>query len=245
MQINVKDSGVGLSRDQVNKLFGDGVQFNVNDLQAGNGSGLGLYIAKGIVLQHGGTMNADSEGLGCGSTFTVTLPLYHIPDQSLPTDALVKFDRRLPSVSEASQEREDRYKTLRVLVVDDAVLNRKLLSRLLQNRGHVCDLAENGQEAVDLVHQSMTDGRPYDCILLDGVMPVMDGPTAATHIRLDLGCDTFIVGITGNVMPEDIDHFKHCGANGVLPKPVKLHDLEVLWMEYGLFATVHDDKLDV
>jgi CheY-like chemotaxis protein len=130
-------------------------------------------------------------------------------------------------------------------VVDDAVLNRKLLSRLLQNRGHVCDLAENGQEAVDLVHQSMTDGRPYDCILLDGVMPVMDGPTAATHIRLDLGCDTFIVGITGNVMPEDVDHFKQCGANGVLPKPVKLHDLEVLWMEYGLFATVDDDKLDV
>lgn len=91
MQIHVKDSGAGLSRDQVNKLFGDGVQFNVNDLQAGKGSGLGLYIAKGIVLQHGGTMKADSDGLGCGSTFTVTLPLYHIPDPSLPSDALVKF----------------------------------------------------------------------------------------------------------------------------------------------------------
>ena len=80
LEVTVTDSGAGMSKDQVAQLFRDGVQFNVNQLQAGNGSGLGLYIAKGIVEQHGGKLSAASEGLGFGTTFTMTLPLYYIPD---------------------------------------------------------------------------------------------------------------------------------------------------------------------
>ena len=71
LQVKVQDSGAGMSKDQVSQLFQHGVQFNVNDLQAGQGSGLGLYIAKGIVEQHEGRLWAESGGIGYGTTFKV------------------------------------------------------------------------------------------------------------------------------------------------------------------------------
>jgi signal transduction histidine kinase len=80
LQVKVKDSGAGMTKDQLSKLFRHGVQFNVNELQAGQGSGLGLYIAKGIIEQHNGYLYADSKGLGMGSTFTLELPLFIIDD---------------------------------------------------------------------------------------------------------------------------------------------------------------------
>ena len=70
---------------------------------------------------------------------------------------------------------------------------------------------------------------------MDFEMPEMNGPTASRHIR-ELGCDSFIVGITGNVLPEDIAHFKENGANLVFPKPVRLPDLEAAWLEYGVMG---------
>lgn len=74
--ISVVDSGVGKSENQINQLFREGVQFNPNDLQAGQGSGLGLWIAKGIVTSHDGSLQASSGGEGCGTTFSLTLPVF-------------------------------------------------------------------------------------------------------------------------------------------------------------------------
>jgi len=76
IRISVKDSGAGLSHQQLAEIGAEGVQFNANELQAGQGSGLGLYITKGIVEQHGGKLKISSEGLGCGSVFAVELPIY-------------------------------------------------------------------------------------------------------------------------------------------------------------------------
>lgn len=103
-------------------------------------------------------------------------------------------------------------------------------------RGHEADEAEDGQVAVDLVKQALANQHPYDCILLDWEMPVMKGPDAAKCIRKDLCCDTFIGGVTGNVLPADVAYFKQCGANWVFPKPIRLPDLEAVWTEYGLIG---------
>ena len=72
--VSVRDSGSGMTADNLQQLFGEGVQFNANSLQGGGGSGFGLFIAKGIVMLHGGQIWAESEGEGCGSTFLVKLP---------------------------------------------------------------------------------------------------------------------------------------------------------------------------
>jgi signal transduction histidine kinase len=77
-KVQITDSGVGMSQDQLGKLFGEDVQFNRNTLQNGQGSGLGLYISKGIVERHNGILSAQSKGLGKGTTLTLKLPLYHV-----------------------------------------------------------------------------------------------------------------------------------------------------------------------
>jgi signal transduction histidine kinase len=91
--LTVTDSGAGLTSEQLQNLFGEGVQFNANDLQQGQGSGVGLFITKGIVEGHQGTVRARSEGLGMGTTFVVELPIFHIDEED---DSDMK-ERSVPS----------------------------------------------------------------------------------------------------------------------------------------------------
>ena len=129
-------------------------------MQGGGGSGLGMFIAKSIVEQHEGSLSVESKGIGHGTTFIAKLPLFH--DPSSTTDVINSSNPQIDSCSEASTTN---YESLpqRILVVDDAAPNRKLLIRLLKNRGHTCDEAENGKEAVEFVKQA--GNNPYDTIL--------------------------------------------------------------------------------
>lgn len=158
IDIRVIDTGVGMSYEQLQTVFHDGVQFGANKLQGGGGSGLGMFIAKSIVEQHEGKLGAQSKGIGHGSTFVAQLPLYH--DPSSTTDVLRNSNPDIDACSETSTPENF---SQRILVVDDAAPNRKLLIRLLENRGHFCDGAENGKEAVDYVKKAKN--HPYDTIL--------------------------------------------------------------------------------
>jgi CheY-like chemotaxis protein len=250
--ITVKDSGPGLSPEQQQALFHQGVQFNPNELQAGQGSGLGLWISKEIVSLHHGTILVTSDGLGTGSVFKVTLPvvlreslgsclgtltalplscasgeqksllgdsLFPIPEPGPRPESPPKQEPESPPESQREPERESRPR--HVLVVDDAASNRKLVCRLLRSKGFVCHEAENGAECVEKV---MSREHPYDLILMDFEMPVMNGPSAARRLR-ENRCDLLIVGVTGNVLPEDQSYFLEHGANVVLRKPLIVSDL--------------------
>jgi CheY-like chemotaxis protein len=256
--ITVTDSGPGLSPEQQQALFHQGVQFNPNQLQAGQGSGLGLWISKEIVSLHHGTILVTSEGLGCGSTFQVTLPvvlredlpLYRgsmtvftrliqpMPEDQKKGDSLFPFQddenhqsltmeiegRRsslLSPVAQSLSNPDTEPTTRHVLVVDDAASNRKLVCRLLRSKGFICHEAENGAECVEKVQSREY---PYDFILLDYEMPIMNGPSAARHLR-ESGCNLLIIGVTGNVLPEDKAYFLDHGANVVLTKPLSISDL--------------------
>lgn len=238
IQLEVTDTGPGMTEDQLATVFESGVQFNVNKHQKGGGSGLGLYIAKGIVDQHNGTLMVHSDGLDQGTTFNCKLPLFCKP--KVETSRMVNIPFADDSIRELVpstwlDDPTHRDFSFSILVVDDAPMNRKLLARLLTKRGHVCDIAEDGLEALEKVKSQMKEGKRYDTILMDFQMPVMDGPTSAQHIRME-GCDSFIVGITGNVLPQDVEHFKACGADGVLGKPFQIEELENMWVEYGVTA---------
>ena len=226
-----------MTEEQLARVFNDGVQFNVNELQAGQGSGLGLYIAHNIAAQHEGNLTVSSRGLGHGTTFTLTLPMYHVPDEDLPVSVLraSQPDSNTAAVQpggksslQSATSSGPALEKYRILVVDDALVNRKLLIRLLRDRGHVCDEADDGDIALLAIRRAMESGERYDTILLDYQMPRMKGPDAAREAR-KLGCDSIIIGITGNMLPEDIQYFKEQGANAVLPKPLDLDELEDLW----------------
>lgn len=246
--IEVIDDGVGMTPEQVAAVFDDGTQFNANQHQAGGGSGLGLNIARGIVKEHGGKLSCSSEGLGCGSTFVLSLPLYESDGETDPA-ANIHSNESSTGDSKATKEmefsrEEDDYEfvlpKMRMLVVDDVVTNRKLCIRLLERSGHTCDGASDGKEAVEMVQKSLDESNPYDCILLDYEMPKMNGPEACQRMR-KLGCSSYIAGVTGNVMSEDVDHFRSCGVNWVLPKPFNLESLEEQLMEDG-FGTQENEE---
>lgn len=218
--ISVHDTGPGLSTEQQRLMFQEGVQFNPNQLQAGQGSGLGMWISKEIVTLHQGNISVTSAGLGCGSTFEVTLPVF----QSTKSNRSNRVTQRskhqnciqmshCPSLQEQSQ--------LRALIVDDAASNRKLVCRLLQSRGIECEQAENGQECVNLIFSGKFN---FDFILLDYEMPILNGPSAAKKLR-EMKCEILIIGLTGNILPEDKQYFLDHGVNVVFTKPLNIDSL--------------------
>jgi signal transduction histidine kinase/ActR/RegA family two-component response regulator len=267
VRITVSDTGAGMSPDQVKQLFREGVQFNPNDLQAGQGSGLGLWITKGIVDSHGGKLAASSEGVDCGTTFTLTLPVL-LPIHVRQSSGYAAIEEGGPSsvedheheatpVERAEQTEEDDVRKLdsvvillsdskaceyfpNVLITDDSAVNRKMMSRTLQSVGFKCFQAADGQECVDLMKQVMqNEHAKIDVILMDFEMPRMNGPTACSTLRA-LGCSVPIIGVTGNVLNEDKQVFLEHGAYAVVQKPFSLSDLEMILKR--LHAMQHNGK---
>ena len=111
--------------------------------------------------------------------------------------------------------------TKRILVVDDVLSNRKILMRVLTSKGYVCEQAEDGQQAIDVYRASLASGLSFDAITMDFEMPVMNGPTATGHLRA-MDCTIPIIGVTGNMLPDDVKYFKMQGATEVLGKPLNM-----------------------
>jgi CheY-like chemotaxis protein len=125
---------------------------------------------------------------------------------------------------------------LRVLVVDDASSNRKLLCRLLKGK-YITEEAEDGLIALNMILESMKGNNTlFDVVLIDYQMPNMDGPTSVKHMR-DAGYNGLIIGITGNALPADIKYFLNQGANEVLTKPVKLPQLQEIILSRKLIVS--------
>lgn len=207
-----------------------------NSLIAVFRSGLGLHIAQGLAEAHHGTLEATSEGLGKGSTFTLTLPIFYVPDSVLPGH----LGKRPGAGDERSTEDYDDMKNqqteevaINVLVVDDSALNRKMLVGLLKKRGYICHQAHDGRHALDVYGQLVENGVHVDSILMDYEMPHMNGPLSCKALR-EMNCNSFIAGVTGNVLQDDVDYFKSCGADFVLAKPLKIDMLEGLWRDNGV-----------
>ena len=239
--ITVNDSGAGISKENQSRLFKEIVQFSPEKLQAGGGSGLGLWITSGIVELHEGKISVHSEGEGNGSSFTVEMPMIRLPPLppalqpeisstastlaehvlhenffisneafvEPPAPMLARSSSSSSPPSSSSSAPLSVRKPVQpvkpvydVLVVDDSPLNRKMLLKCLQAAGHNCMSGTDGLIAVEMVkeridYNNVGKGRPYDAILMDFMMPNMDGPTAASVIR-SLGYTAPIFGVTGN-----------------------------------------------
>lgn len=150
-----------------------------------------------------------------------------------------------PKFKFQSQSQSHSFSPLHILIVDDVKSNRKLLERTLVNQGHKCDVTCDGKECVDLMatqlklisskekereEREREERYLYDLILMDSEMPNMNGPTATKLIR-EMGFEQLIIiGVTGNMLPEDVEMFINHGADAVLGKPLKM---ELLWKEYN------------
>jgi two-component system, sensor histidine kinase len=209
----VTDTGAGITKENQKRLFTEIVQFNPEKLQAGGGSGLGLWITQEILKLHDGSISVSSEGEGKGSSFTMEMPLVRWPQTTLPSPGVLELEsstdesRVVPDFNlELTMSDIGHFPLLplpfELLVVDDSRLCRKMLQKCLRADGHTCFEAEDGLEAIAMVKKRINlanggNGKPFDAVLMDFVMPNMDGPTATKEIRA-LGYTAPIFGVTGN-----------------------------------------------
>ena len=204
----------------------------------------------------------SSEGEGKGSTFTLELPVYYDDNLNSVKDteeykstnkSSIPFDmtrddgssNKPEAILSANEENLPRTAlgSLKVLVVDDAPLNRKMAIRLISNVFNNVSEAADGSIAVHRVRDIMQEGSAcYDVILMDNVMPNMDGPTASKELRA-LGYKGLIIGVTGSALPVDVEHFLKCGANHVLVKPLDLDCLQRLLMETLPLSKASNDRV--
>lgn len=241
IRICVKDSGYGISADDLQKLFKEGLQFRANQLQAGGGSGLGLWIAKGITELHRGTLVATSAGEGKGTTFLLELPVgnVHLAKKASARISAKNVNSVIPEnnthavvdVEVNGAKSDHTLNVVNLLCVDDSAPSRKLMVKMLQRRGYTCYQACDGIDCLEKVKLLTDEGIAIDAVLMDYEMPNLNGPDATREL-IKRGCNSVVIGITGNVLPEDIKTFVDSGAYDVLGKPLIIEQLERLFSRY-------------
>jgi signal transduction histidine kinase/ActR/RegA family two-component response regulator len=213
----VHDTGIGINEDAGPTLFAPFRQIDSAKPRCHSGTGLGLAISKNLVELMGGRIWFESEA-GAGTTFFFTIDYETATTEQEET---LISRRLLPPPLQEHQTRENGRS--RVLLVEDNRVNQKVARLTLEQLGCDVTIANNGREAVDLAEGPL----PFDLILMDVNMPVMDGFEATTAIRrLDHpNASVPIFAMTGMVFEEDRERCFAAGMNDVITKPFSLHDL--------------------
>jgi len=210
LHIEVEDSGIGMSDDEIGQIYKPFMQADPSISRKHGGTGLGLAICKQLAEGMDGAIEVSSRP-GQGTRFLVHLSL-----------GLASADDLLPADDPTGgQDLPTRYCDARVLVVDDQPLNREVVFDLLGTVGIVPDLAENGQQAVDILSESGPGA--FDLVLMDIQMPIMDGLTAVRRIRALPGFGGLpIVAMTAHTMVHEKQGHLAEGMNDHLGKPFAL-----------------------
>jgi signal transduction histidine kinase/CheY-like chemotaxis protein len=218
LEFSVRDTGIGMSDEQQEKLFQAFQQADSSIAARYGGTGLGLTISKRIVSLLGGDIHVSST-LGKGSTFTVTVPV-----QVCEVSEYAGKD----SVSSENLNFEGRT----LLLVEDVEINREIILTLLEPSGIRIIEAENGNEAIEKFERFSSE---IDIIFMDIKMPLMDGFAATAAIRSSglQGADTVpIIALTANAFQDDIDKAHAVGMNGHLSKPIDIDKVFAMMSKY-------------
>jgi len=213
--IEIRDTGIGIPAARVDSIFAPFEQADNSITRRFGGTGLGLAISRFIARALGGDITVESQ-LGRGSVFRVTLdtgPLDDVPILAMPpTEALAPTPRQ-------EAEHLARLPSTRVLLVEDGETNRQLIRLVLEEAGVTVACADNGQEGLVLAAR-----QPFDLILMDMQMPVLDGYTATRRLR-DRGCRLPIIALTAHAMRGDKEKCFAAGCSGYLSKPIDIDEL--------------------
>jgi PAS domain S-box-containing protein len=215
LRIAVIDTGIGISAENIKKLFQPFIQIDSALNRQYNGTGLGLALVKRIVELHGGSVELTSE-LGVGSCFAITLP-FNVENPNL--EVQIQYD--LAELSLIDQSQTDNLSSPLILLAEDNEANINTFSSYLQAKGYRLVFATDGRQAI-----SITKAEHPDLILMDIQMPVIDGLTAIKQIRLDPDvADIPIIALTALAMADDRERCLDAGASEYLQKPLKLKQL--------------------
>jgi PAS domain S-box-containing protein len=210
LAIRVIDTGVGIAADKFEAIFNPFVQADNSITRQFGGTGLGLTISRRIARALGGDIGVSSI-VGRGSEFIVTIatgPLAGVRLLEAPAAESMRH------AQEREKEELPALEGARILVVEDGDTNRKLIRLVLERAGVQVKMAQNGQIGVEMAMKF-----PFDLILMDMQMPVMDGYTAATRLRQE-GLTTPIIALTAHAIKGDEKKCRDAGCSGYVVKPI-------------------------
>lgn len=225
LTFSVEDTGIGIPADKLDVIFDKFSQADASTTKRYGGTGLGLAITHKLVGLMGGDIRVESQ-LGEGTTFTFEIT---VPIVEKESDDDVAYEH----VASSSDIDSNVLSAARVLLVENEMVNQMVATEMLEDMGCKVDLAENGQEALDMIvnHEDV-----YSIVLMDCMMPVMDGFEATKAIRQhekNTGCKAqIIVAMTANAMAGEKDKCIEVGMDDYLSKPVKEEDLFKKLCEY-------------
>lgn len=215
-EISIEDSGIGMSQEEMDRLFIPYSQANQGISGKYGGTGLGLVISQQLAKLMSGKITIHSEK-GVGSAFKL-----HFTSQVISSEEYLRLSAPVPVIPRVVPA--DASKVHKILIVEDNRINQKVLTKMLNKEGYNCDVANNGLEALELyrLHQ-------YRIILMDIQMPVMDGLEATSKIR-ELELDekwpaSYIACISGNAREQHTMEALSAGVNVYLLKPIKSEQL--------------------
>jgi CheY-like chemotaxis protein len=206
LMFDVSDTGIGIEQENIDHISEPFSQADTSITRRFGGSGLGLSISKGLIEMMGGQLDIKSTpGLGSSFRFTLNLPIYD-------GDAIGSVNKLFRSSNDILVGR-------RILMVDDDRTNIEILSVYLEEQGAQVTAAFDGSEAINKIQAST---EPFDMVLMDIQMPVMDGISATRKIREELGLTELpIIAITGGVLPDQQQRALESGITSLLMKPVE------------------------
>jgi PAS domain S-box-containing protein len=242
LEFSVQDSGIGLSADQIDKLFKPFSQADTSTTRIFGGTGLGLDIARNLVRLMGGEIRVESNpGKGSNFIFNVkfkpSLKKKILLPLNLSTDRARINENFSIKPDNSSTEAGDPLPGTRILLAEDNKINQQVACGFLNHAGMVVTVVNNGQETLDILKE-----KEFDTVLMDIQMPVMDGYRATRQIRaIPQFQDLPIIALTANASDEDRKKALDCGMNEHISKPI---DAKELIKVLSQFISVKSDFLN-
>ena len=223
----VKDSGIGMTKEQIAKIFEPFMQAEAGTTRQYGGTGLGLAITKNIVEMMGGNLSVESTpGVGSKFSFSIVFDTMDVSDEDV-SEKIVIHDLERPMF-----EGE-------ILLCEDNVMNQQVISEHLSKVGLKTVVADNGKIGLDIVQSRMEKGeKQFDLIFMDMHMPVMDGLEASAKI-VELNTGIPIVAMTANIMADDMAIYRKSGMVDCVGKPFTSLELWRCLMKYFTPVELH------
>jgi signal transduction histidine kinase/ActR/RegA family two-component response regulator len=224
LDFEIADTGIGMDRAQVDRLFQPFTQADSSTTRRFGGTGLGLVICRRLAAMLGGDITVTSR-LGGGSKFCLTIVAGRI-DREPATDAAAPAQLPAPQVATSARPPTGEGTPLdcRILVAEDSPDSQRLLSVILTKAGAAVTNVDDGCQALQAAMDAENEGCPFDVILMDMQMPVMDGYQAAATLR-QFGYRRPIIALTAHAMTDDRQKCLDAGCDEYAPKPIQREEL--------------------
>jgi signal transduction histidine kinase/CheY-like chemotaxis protein len=235
LMLSVRDSGIGIKKDDIVKLFSAYNQVDTKSNRLIEGTGLGLSIAKRMAQMMDGTIDVESD-YGKGSTFTATVKQKFVTDRPIGEEIARQLENFQFSLNKSALHRKmaiNKMPYARVLIVDDVQTNLDVARGMLKPYGMTIDCVTSGQQAVNLIREHKVN---YDAVFMDHMMPEMDGIEAVSIIRNQIGTEYArnipIIALTANAIIGNDKMFLANGFQAYLSKPMDMSKVDVVLNTY-------------